>query len=144
MGAEVIIFGQSLNSQFLKGLTHSAMIHNWPRERKERLVPGAIMYRKRRWRTTTSSTTERRSSSRSARTATRHQMNRFIDWTCFLVYCQFSLHQSTLIERADRPTISAFAQKSVNLCNCFAFWRVSMFNAVFGCSGPTHNKLGVE
>ena len=25
MGAEVIIFGQSLNSQFLKGLTHSAL-----------------------------------------------------------------------------------------------------------------------
>ena len=25
MGAEVIIFGQSLNSQFLKGLTHSAV-----------------------------------------------------------------------------------------------------------------------
>ena len=26
MGAEVIIFGQSLNSQFLKGLTHSALM----------------------------------------------------------------------------------------------------------------------
>ena len=25
MGAEVIIFGQSLNSHFLKGLTHSAV-----------------------------------------------------------------------------------------------------------------------
>ena len=29
MGAEVIIFGQSLNSQFLKGLTHSAMDAGW-------------------------------------------------------------------------------------------------------------------
>ena len=27
MGAEVIIFGQSLNSQFLKGLTHSAVVN---------------------------------------------------------------------------------------------------------------------
>ena len=26
MGAEVIIFGQSLNSHFLRGLTHSAML----------------------------------------------------------------------------------------------------------------------
>ena len=26
MGAKVIIFGQSLNSQFLKGLTHSAVV----------------------------------------------------------------------------------------------------------------------
>ena len=32
MGAEVIIFGQSLNSQFLKGLTHSAVVE---------LIPGS-------------------------------------------------------------------------------------------------------
>ena len=32
MGAKVIIFGQSLNSQFLKGLTHSAVVE---------LIPGS-------------------------------------------------------------------------------------------------------